>query len=61
MWKSGYLSEDEGEPTALAKGLPGGERTLAMISDLARVDFCALNLLSFDHDIHDNPEEEKRS
>ena len=60
VWKSGYLSEDEGEPTALAKGLPVGETTLAMISDLAQVTFLALKLLPFDHDIYDNLEEEKK-
>ena len=30
-----------------------------MISDLARVDFSALKLLPFNHDIYDDPEEEK--
>ena len=30
-----------------------------MSSDLARVDFLALKLLPFNHDIYDNPEEEK--
>ena len=60
VWKSGYLTEDKGEPTALAKGLPGRETMLAMISDLARVDFSALKLLPFDHDIYDDPKEEKK-
>ena len=31
-----------------------------MISGLARVDFFALKLLPFNHDIYDNPEEELR-
>ena len=31
-----------------------------MISDLTRVDFSALKLLPFDHDIYNNPEEEKQ-
>ena len=60
VWKSGYLSEDEGEPTALAKVSPGGETTLAMISNLAQVDFAALKLLPFEHDIYDDREEEKK-
>ena len=60
VWKSGYLSEDEGKSTALAKVIPGGETTLAMISDLAQVDFFALKLLPFDHDIYNDPEEKKK-
>ena len=35
VWESGYLSEDEGEPTALAKVLTGRETMIAMISNLA--------------------------
>ena len=31
-----------------------------MVRDLALVDFSALKLLPFDHDIYDNPEEEKQ-
>ena len=56
MWKSGYLSADDDKK--LAKLLPCGEATLAMISDLARVDFSALKLLPLDHDIYDDPKEE---
>ena len=37
------------------------EATLSMISNLARVDFSALKLLPFDHDIYDNPEEKKKT
>ena len=59
VWKSGYLSTDDKELETLAKLLPCGEGTLSMISNLARVDFSALKLLPFDHDIYDNPEEEK--
>ena len=51
VWKLGYLSIDDNEPETLAKLLPCGEATLSMISDLARVDFLALKLLPFDHDI----------
>ena len=57
VWKSGYLSKDDKEPEILAKLLPCGKATLSMISNLARVDFSALKLLSFDHDIYDNPKE----
>ena len=60
VWKSVYLSTDDNKPETLAKLLPCGEATLSMISDLARVDFSALKLLPFDHDIYDNPEEELR-
>ena len=59
VWKLGYLSIDAKEPETLAKLLPCGEATLTMISNLARVDFSALKLLPFNHDIYDNPEEEK--
>ena len=58
VWKSGYLSKDDSEPESLAKVLPCREATLTMISELARVDFSALKLLPFDHDIYDDPEEE---
>ena len=59
VWKSGYLDKDDSEPETLAKLLPCGEATLSMISDLARDNFSGLKLLPFDHDIHNNPEEEK--
>ena len=60
MWKLGYLRTDDNEPETLAKLLPCREATLSMISDLARVDFSALKLLPFDHDIYNDPEEELR-
>ena len=60
VWKLGYLSTDDTEPETLAKLLPFGEATLSMIGDLARVDFSALKLLPFDHDIYDDPEEERQ-
>ena len=59
VWKSSYLSNDDNEPTALAKALPYGETTLSMISNLARVDFSTLKLLLFDHNIYDDLEKEK--
>ena len=59
VWKSGYLSIDDNEPETLAKILPYREATLSIISNLAHVDFSALKLLPFDHDIYDNPEEER--
>ena len=58
VWKTGYLSTDNKEQETLAKLLPYKEVTLSMISNLVRVDFLALKLLPFDHDIYDNPEEE---
>ena len=60
VWTSGYLSKDDSKPETLAKVLTCRKATLSMISDLARVDFSALKLLPFDHDIYDNPEEELR-
>ena len=60
VWKSGYLSKDDRELETLAKVLPCGEATLSMISDLAHVVFSTLKLLPFDHDIYDDPEEEKQ-
>ena len=56
VWISGYLSKDDSELEILAKVLPCGGATLSIISDLARVDFSALKLLPFDHDINDNPD-----
>ena len=61
VWKLGFMSTDDKEPETLAKLLPCGEATLSMISDLARVDFLVLKLLPFNHDIYDNPEEEKQT
>ena len=60
VWKSGYLGTDNKEPETLAKLLPCGEATLSMISNLARVDFSALKLLPFDHDIYNDPGDERR-
>ena len=59
VWKLGYLNKDDKEPEVLAKLLPCGEANLNMVRDLAQVDFSPLKLLHFDHDIYDNPEEEK--
>ena len=53
MWRSSYLSKDDCESA------PMGETTLSMISNLAQVDFSALKLLPLNHDIYDDPEEEK--
>ena len=58
VWKSGYLSTNDNKPETLAKLLHCGEVTLSMINNLARVDFSALKLLPFDHDIYIDPEEE---
>ena len=60
VWKLGYLSTDDKEPETLAKLLSCGKATLSMISHLARVDFTALKLLPFDHDIYNDPEDEWR-
>ena len=60
VWKSDYLSTDDKEPETVAKLLPCGEATLSMISDLARVDFSALKLLPFDHNIYDGAWDKRR-
>ena len=60
VWKSGYLSKDDSELENLAKVHPCREATLSMISNLTRVDFSALKVLPFDHDIYNDPEEEKK-
>ena len=60
MWKSSYLSKDDSKLTALAVALPHGETTLLMVNNLVRLDFSALKLLLFNHDIYDNLEEEKK-
>ena len=57
VWESGYLNADNDKPEILAKILPCKEATLTMISDLARVNFLALKLLPFDHNIYDDPKE----
>ena len=59
LWKSGYLNEARDEPTALAKALPFGETTHCMLSNLQRVDFSALKITPLDHDIYDDPDQEK--
>ena len=60
VWKSGYLSTNDKEPETLAKLLPCGEATLSMIRDLARVNFSALKLLPFNHNIYEDPEDKQR-
>ena len=60
VWKSGYLNTNNKEPETLAKLLPYWEAILSMTINLASVDFPALKLLPFDHDICKDPEEEKQ-
>ena len=57
--KSDYLSFVEEKPVNLVKSLPCGETTLAMLGNLWQVNFSALKLLPFDHDIYNIPTEEK--
>ena len=54
-WRFGYLSEDEGKPTALAKGLPGSNDQQRSASG-----FLSTKVDPFNHDIYDNLEEEKK-
>ena len=60
VWKSGYLSSnlDGTNSVNLAKALPCSKTTLTMLVNLPRMDFSALKLLPFDHNIYDSPKEE---
>ena len=60
LWKLGYLDPASDEPATLATALPFGETTHFMLGNLQRVDFLPLKMSPLDHDIYDNPNQEKK-
>ena len=60
VWKSGYLDATRDEPATLATALPFGETTHSMLSNLQQVDFSALKIPPLDHDIYNDPDQEKK-
>ena len=56
--KSGLL--DSADSINLAKILPNGQATFALLNKLQRTNFSALQLQPFDYDIYNSPEEEAK-
>ena len=60
LWKLGYLDSAREELASLAKALPFGETTHYKLGNLQWVDFSALKIPPFNHDIYNNAEKKKQ-